>query len=102
MAWEAEGLDQRHIGPLVGRQDELGQADVGQALHLGQALQHGGAGVGNLALVGVAGEIAGAEADIGMGRTDEAVGVGFDGDHFRPLISCRIDAGFRASKEATG
>ena len=64
---------------FVGRQDELGHAQIGQQLHLLQALQHGGAGVRRLALVERAGQIAGGQARIGVGGADKAVGVGFEG-----------------------
>ncbi|MNS85961.1 hypothetical protein D3C72_1198430 [compost metagenome] len=67
------------VRPLVRRQDELGQAQVGQGLHLVEALQHRRARVRRLALVQAGGEVARRQARIGVGRPDQTVGVGFDG-----------------------
>ena len=86
------------------RQDELGNAQIRKPLHLGQALQDGGARVRRLATVLFTGDVAGRQSGVGMGRADEAVAVGFERlrHALSPFISPIIERTPSASKLATG
>ncbi len=80
-AREAEVAQEGDVRPLMRGQDELGQTQVGQGLHLVEALQHRRARVRRLALIQAGGEVAGRQTCVGVRRPDQAVGVGFDGGH---------------------
>ena len=100
---EAEAAQPADVGALVGRQDELGHAEVSEPLHLGEALEHAAARVGRFTRVQGAGNVARRQAAIAVGRADEAVAIGFEGDHARrPLISLSMLRTASASKLATG
>ena len=61
--------------PLQGRNHGLLDAQVGQGAHLVQPLQRGRPGVGNGAVVGLRGEVAGGEPAVMVRRADEPVEV---------------------------
>ncbi len=107
LAGKAQALERGNVRPLLRRQHALGHAQVGQGLHLGQALQHRAARVGGLLGVLGRGDIAHGQAGVVMGRADQAVEVRFDGPHrpahsVRPGESCAGSSQDADSIEATG
>ena len=75
---EAEPAQRRQVRPLLRRQHALGEAEIGERLHLGDALQRRLARVARLVGVTRRGHVAVREPGVVVGEADEAVEIGFD------------------------
>ncbi len=107
-AGEAQAAQGGDVGPLVGREDPLLEAQLHQRLHLGQALTCRLARIRTLLLAGLGGHVAIGQARIVVGRTDQAVEIDLPSSESEVTHRCNPGGNWAGrlraslSSEATG